>query len=97
MTVPDWSRPLSMAVVQAVAEAEGTTPTDLDRPLGEIIDPDSLNALFDPGGHQETQTPGSVRFTYRGYDVHVHSNGWVEVAEAAERPEPRWVTPKPLE
>jgi hypothetical protein len=66
---------LSQAVVDAVADAEGVEPTELP-PLFSAIDPDALDALFQPAS-DETVVTGSVRFRYAGYDVNVNEDGSV--------------------
>lgn len=63
------NRQLSEAVIQAIAEETGSDPTEF-RPLGEVIDPDALDALF-------LDTSGSVSFRYEGMEVTVRSNGTV--------------------
>lgn len=75
--------PLSLAVVDAVAKAEGVEPTDLPTPLATAIDPDALNAVFRDG-------TGRLSFDYHGYRVTVDQEGAVEVAphpETADSPE----------
>ena len=72
----------SHLVVDAVAEAEGVDPTDLD-PLFTAIDPDALDALFDPqlkvGGVADADA--SVQFQYSGYRVRVSAAGRVTLDE----------------
>lgn len=60
----------SRAVVTAVAETTGQSPSDLP-PLYGAIDPDALNALLE-GGHPDSSL--SVTFRYRGYRVTVTSD-----------------------
>lgn len=66
-------------VVEAVAARMGVDPLDLDRPLGDVVDPDSLGRLFRDGGRD--RPTGRVEFRYCGYDVTVSSDGRVEVDE----------------
>jgi hypothetical protein len=62
---------LSVAVVQAIADEKGRDPTEVS-PLGEVIDPDALDALF-------IGTSGSISFQYEELWVTVRSNGTVTV------------------
>lgn len=74
-------------VVAAVADANGVDPLDLDTPLYEVIDPDALDALFQP---QATGLPrtgtAQVTFSMAGCEVVVNSTGQVTVTpiEAAD-------------
>lgn len=61
-------------VLTAIAEEADTDPVELDRPLFEVIDPDSLNALFQRHGNDVT-----VEFTYLEYRVQVVGDGDVTV------------------
>lgn len=60
-----------LAVVQAVAEAEGVEPIDLP-PLADAIDPDSLERLASKNHVQ-------VRFTYHDYRVSVDGKSGVHL------------------
>lgn len=62
-------KPLSQAVIMAVADAEGVDPIDLPT-LYEAIDPDALDQLLSGDGVQ-------VRFNYNGYGVTVDQRGVV--------------------
>ena len=68
-------QPVSMAVIEAVAEAEGVDPVDLREPLFDVIDPDALEILFRDG-------TGYVVFEYHGYEVAVDSDRNVDVTPA---------------
>ncbi|MFC3959617.1 HalOD1 output domain-containing protein [Halovivax cerinus] len=72
----DRGESLAIAVVDAVAEAAGCDPIQLD-PLYDAVDPDALNALFD--GRRETT--GQFRFEYHGYTVVVDANGCVTLED----------------
>jgi hypothetical protein len=68
--------PITLCVVEAVAEATETDPLNM-QPLSEVIDPDSLERLF------ETPDPpqrGYVVFRFEGCDVTVSADEWVAVA-----------------
>lgn len=60
---------VSEAVVRAVADAEGVSPTDVTPPLYESVSPEALDDLFGarPGGH--------ITFPYCGYEVSVRNVG----------------------
>lgn len=70
----DAAAPVSIRVVEAVAEREGIDPLELSPPLHDAIDPTALDALFESTG-SGPRTAGTVSFTYRGYRVHVESDG----------------------
>ncbi len=67
---------VSDAVVRAVAGAEGVDPVDLDVRLYDVLDPDALDRLF-----RGDSTVGRVEFTYTGYEVAVHADGRLELAD----------------
>lgn len=66
------NRPLSQAVLAAVASAEGVDARNLSDPLYDVIDPDALDTLFRNGS-------GLITFDYIGYRVSVDSDATVEV------------------
>lgn len=63
---------LSTAVLQAIADYEGSDPRAVTPPLYESIDPEALDSLF-------RETSGEVTFEYKDYTITVGSNGTVEV------------------
>ncbi|WP_415382189.1 HalOD1 output domain-containing protein [Halosimplex sp. TS25] len=65
-----------LSVLEAVAATERTDPVDLP-PLSDAVDPDALNALFDPSGEQPAPTRFS--FCYADHDVTVTADGSVLV------------------
>lgn len=67
----------STAVIYAIAEREGVDPTDLDRPLYEVLDPEAMDALFS----ESDSSVGQLQFRYLGYEVRLTSNGSVQVSE----------------
>lgn len=67
----------SEAVVEALADAKGVDPLELD-PLYEVIDPDALDALFD-GAAADGRRQGRIEFRTAGYRVEVTSTGRVHV------------------
>lgn len=90
----DWTggESPSQAVVQAVARVSGDDPTAVD-PLYDVIDPDSLNALFAGNRGFGNDTSGSVTFSYSGYEVVVEANGRGHVRDREDRPSARGRTP----
>lgn len=66
-------QPLSNAVIEAVAEAEGVDPSELSEPMFSVIDPDALDTLFQTAN-------GTLTFSYHGYVVTVEARGEVTVA-----------------
>lgn len=72
----DQSTSPSEAVIEAVAEAEGVEPTDL-QPLYDVLDPDALNSLFKSRNHVNQTRRGLITFEYHGYEVHVDEDGQV--------------------
>ena len=59
------------AVVAAIAETTGQSPLAMT-PLGEVVDTDALNMLFDDDGRSSSVT---VDFDYSGHRVSVTSDG----------------------
>jgi len=66
----------SEAVVEALADAKGVDPLELD-PLYDAIDPDALDALFD--GAADGRRQGRVEFRTAGYRVEVTATGRVHL------------------
>lgn len=71
----------SERVVEKVAEQEGVSPTALSRPLNEVVDPEALDALFEPQPDGRPRGDGRVEFEYYGYMVTVDVDGTVTVDE----------------
>lgn len=65
---------ICQTIVESVAEAEGTDPIELTPPLYEVIDPDSLERLFD-----DKRSLGKIVFNYNSYQVSVFPDGYVSV------------------
>lgn len=81
-TATTGGTPVCLAVVEAIADAEGIDATELSPPLYEAIDTDALNKLFAATRLNEGMS-GQISFCYRGYDVTVYDDGQVAV-EAVE-------------
>ena len=71
----------SLAVIERIAQLEGTDPIELTPPLYTAVDPDALDSLFHSATTDEPNPSGRVSFAYRGYDVTVRSDGAVSVSE----------------
>lgn len=75
----DWEDgvPVSMSVVEAIAEVTGEDVIDLP-PLHEYVDTDALDSLFVP---QSTygRTDGAVSFVFVDHPVTVYSTGEIVV------------------
>lgn len=65
---PSPETPLSIQVIQAVADHKGIDPLELSTPLFYSIDPEALDSLFQ-------DTTGHLTFEYDGYTVTVDSSG----------------------
>lgn len=68
--------PLSMEVIDAIAEHEGIEPVELDTPIYDVIDLDALDALT--GNNPET-TSIEVSFTYENYEVTVDNDRDIDI------------------
>lgn len=80
MPVENTSTPpdsLSTKVLEAVAEREGVSLSDLSSPLYDVVDPDALDSLF-------TADEGYLVFPYCGYRVTVSASGTVEIDDDAD-------------
>ncbi|MFB6166100.1 MAG: HalOD1 output domain-containing protein [Haloarculaceae archaeon] len=60
----------SDAVVRLVAEARGCDPLGLE-PIGDVVNADALDALFDPGVPVAAAATLTVTFSYAGRTVTV--------------------------
>jgi len=71
----------SRRVVEAVAEAEGVDPTDLE-PLYGTVDPDALDTLLQPRVDAAGDPPvEEVKLRYQGHEVRITASGRVELAD----------------
>lgn len=72
---------LSLTLILALAEVDGTEPTELVDNLSTYVDPDALDRLFRtrPGGEQ--RGPGRVELEIAGYLVQIHSDGEIVINE----------------
>lgn len=75
--VADVDGSVSMAVIEALAEARGVSPLEIEQPLYDAVDPDALDALFERG--DDALKSGRVVFTTSGYEVTVTARDEVYV------------------
>jgi hypothetical protein len=84
---PDENVELTTAIVFAIAEAEGVSPTEVKSPsLYESVDVAAIeDTFFGPDfGEVPQQGTGTIEFHYRQYLVKVKSDGWIQVCESNE-------------
>ena len=84
---PDGDEELPTAVVFAVADAAGVSPTEMTSPpLYEVVDATAVeDGLF--GSGREKPDAGTVEFRYAGYRVEIRSDGWILIFEPVETAE----------
>lgn len=70
---------VSMAVVEALAEARGVSPLELEPPLFDAVDPEALDQLF---AASAGVSEGRVVFTVDGHEVTVTAEDDVYVEPA---------------
>lgn len=76
---PDGS--LSAVIVEAVADREDCSPTEIE-PLYDAINPDALNALFFfDSAQSSSRINGEISFEYCGYLINVTSDGRISIDE----------------
>lgn len=71
------SGPVSTAVIDAVADANGVGPLDLEPRLDGVVDPDALDRLFRRSASEAPRAAGRLAFRMAGCDVVVRSTGRV--------------------
>jgi hypothetical protein len=67
---------VSLAVVEALAEARGVSPLELDPPLFDAVDPEALDELF---AASDAVSKGRVVFTVDDHEVTVTADDDVYV------------------
>lgn len=75
----DNTRSASEVIVFTIAEITGEDPTALE-PLGEVIDPDALDAIFSRSDETD-RSAAHLSFQYEGYDVTLFSHGRLTLSE----------------
>jgi len=73
---PDVS--ISVAVVEAVSDAEKCQPTELPR-LSTVIDPDALDSLFVETGDDQPARNGTLSFAFSNSRVTVEDGETITV------------------
>ncbi|MBX0322981.1 hypothetical protein EGH21_08065 [Halomicroarcula sp. F13] len=81
----DSERPPSVAVVEAVAAAEGVEPTEL-RSLSADIDLEAVDALFE--NDDTTGQAHVLSYTVAGWNVFVRGDGAIRVCDPTQTGEP---------
>lgn len=87
----DNERSPSVAVIEAVAAAEGVAPTELD-PTYDAIDPEALDRLL----ADQNDASMCVRFAVSGWNVFVRGDGALRVCDPDLQTGPAPVFDKPL-
>ncbi|QFU84657.1 HalOD1 output domain-containing protein [Natronorubrum aibiense] len=72
-------QPVSLKVVQSVAERDGVPVEELEPPLHNAIDTDALDSLF--RATTPEKIPSMVEFSYNGYTIRIDKNGAVTVID----------------
>ena len=90
----DSGRPPSVAVVEAVAAAEGVSPAELD-PIYDDIDPGAIDRLFD--GPSDDGTSTVLRFSIDGWRVFVRGDGAIRVCDPDSPTDPGAVFEKAID
>lgn len=66
-------------IVEAVADAKGVEPLDLDERLYDVVDCDALSQLFSTSGTDVTPVRGRITFTLDSCQVTVYDDLSVDV------------------
>ena len=72
-------RGASYRVVEAVAQKEGISPSEVSPPLYSVVDPEALDALVQPETDSDTDRI-EIRFTYLGYVIRVQNGSEVSIS-----------------
>lgn len=75
---PESEEPLTESIVTAVSAVSKFDRLEL-QPLYAVVDPEALDALFQPTPFGTDRREGRVVFDYGGCEVTVHSCGPIEV------------------
>ena len=65
-------------VVRAVADCHGIEPREVDEPLSEVVDPDSLSSLWGTEVPEGRVVNGALSFEYFDCRVTLTSDGRIE-------------------
>ncbi|MFA9428513.1 HalOD1 output domain-containing protein [Natronorubrum sp. A-ect3] len=82
----------SYRVVEAIAQKEGVSPTELSPPLFSVVDPEALDALAQPDADSNTGQI-EIAFTYLDYVVQVRTGSEISISvqtgdKSTDTPEP---------
>ena len=77
----------SRRVLNVVAEAEGTQPSNLEPPLYEVIDPKAIDQLIQSGSNRGPASAPHVEFTYLEYRIRITDSGEITLTETSPRPQ----------
>ena len=69
----------SYRVVEAVAQKEGISPSEVSPPLYSVVDPEALDALVQPETDSDTDRI-EIRFTYLEYLIRVQNGSEVSIS-----------------
>ncbi|MEF8780751.1 MAG: HalOD1 output domain-containing protein [Haloferacaceae archaeon] len=82
----DGDATITEVLVEALAEAEGEPPTDLD-PLYEVVDPEALSRLVgDSGGEPDGER--LVAFAVENWNVFVRADGRIRTCDRRRTTDP---------
>lgn len=73
----------SQAVVNAIADYRGLTPSEVEPKLYTVVEPDALDRLFETTPTGGDRSSGHVSFTYGDVEVMVDADGNVSLEERA--------------
>lgn len=76
----DWDgdESLSVAIASTVAELSDAESTELETLYGRV-DPDALEAIFEPRTEPAGRNAGHVRFRFSGCEITVYGDGFTVV------------------
>jgi hypothetical protein len=69
---------VSAIVVRAVSALEGREPSSLP-PLSEVLDPDALDAMFEPRSNGRPRTGGQLSFVYSSCVVTIENGEYLSL------------------
>lgn len=75
----EGDRPLSTTLITALADVADVDPLATQQLLYDVLDPDALNALFEPRRDGTPRPNGSVSFSIYGHNVVVESDGQITI------------------
>jgi hypothetical protein len=82
----DGEARLTTTLVHALSDVSGHDVTDAEFTLHDHVDPDALDLLFKPREDGTERMNGHLRFTVRGHEVTIYSNGQIAIVPPQQRP-----------